>query len=491
MNRLLAIAAAALLLLSHGAAAIDLTEHYQAGDKIRFVSKINDRLIGIQEARCLGLQELEGHSLLFFELQSTIRQQLAGRKVDINLEAEVGYQKDGRPQFYRYEAEALGRSVIREGWVSARGYAGQINRFGVETPFIIHSSAWPLLLDSHFPLQWETTARFFRMPVGDSSMYMAVAPQADTAGFPLIVRRLQDRSYEFEGRQLTARVYDVSPANQLFYVDEQGRLLRAHDRAVGITVERAAPAEELELESEALFDTIYKRLPWYALLLLFAVAWLLVLAQRRAGNLWVLLFLVVGAVLAWPALKLILINIALWYERALAAPGMPRMGSIFVVGGLSLLLGTLRELIKLIPIGLRLLPRWWPDLRTSIAVGAAVGAGFGFLQEALLTSFMPDGSLLHPPELWQRFATIGLNTVTGAMMALFIRLRWFWTYFLIPIALQLLSGWPFVLVERNIMSRGFYYVVTILVSAIALLLYVLFHRRAVRQRPTRSRRRKR
>ena len=74
---------------------------------------------------------------------------------------------------------------------------------------------------------------------------------------------------------------------------------------------------------------------------------------------------------------------------------------------------------------------------------------------------------MQPTELWQRFFTIGLNTLTGAMLGLFLHSRRTLWYYLLPLGLKALNGWLFVFVQRGSMKMELYYFFTGVICLVA------------------------
>ncbi|MCK4856600.1 MAG: hypothetical protein KAT58_01385 [candidate division Zixibacteria bacterium] len=471
MKRLLLIL---LLVAFRGVYPLDLTEEYQPGEVVRFSLEKKDKTAGTQDVTCLGWQVIENESLYVFQMKSTTRLTQAGRGIDIVITSQAGYLADGRPRDYQYQIDVLGRTVKHRGGFTGKDYFGSTTRFGVDQPFLIPTTGWPILFDSNFGLQWEIVARGFTLEVGDSMILAAMIPQLDTL-VNLKVTALPSSKYLYDGKQLPVRVYRIDPVNQLLYIDQQGRLLRAYDTVERNVVRRLSADQVAEISSEPLFDTLFKRLPVYALIFAFGLAWLLVLARRRLMRLDVIALLLLGGILYWPSLKLVT-YVALLFERYLASPFSPQAGSYLILFVLALLIALGEELTKFVLIWLRTIIKSVRDSGQAVALGAAVGAGFGLVQAAYLTNFAPDGSILVTADLFQRFFVIGVNAGTGALIGLLLVARKQPLYFLIPLGIKTILGWLFAFVQKGVAGADFYHLTTAVICVATLVTIYLLYR---------------
>ena len=105
-----------------------------------------------------------------------------------------------------------------------------------------------------------------------------------------------------------------------------------------------------------------------------------------------------------------------------------------------------------------------------MALGAACGAGFGFMQGINLTAFAPDGSILVKSDLFQKLFLIGINTGTGALIAMFLFSRSVFGYYLIPIGIKTLINWMPAFLQKGIIGPGFHAFFTFFLAAGTLVL---------------------
>lgn len=482
---LLPLAAAFALTLEYG-----LGARYQPGYEARFEVVKNGQVNGEQVGRCTGWTVEGADSLLHFEMNSTVRLQQSGQPIDLQIDCQVDYYPDGRPLNYNYNIDALGRKVKHRGAFSSFGYSGNTDRFGVEFPISQSSKRWPLLLDSHFGLQWEIASVAFRMPEGDSALYGAMIPQTDTLVL-INVKSLPREKMLYGGDSVVVRPYRVDPVNQIFYLDSDGRLLKAYDPAQRTLVRRLAAGEESNLPTQPFFSTLYKRLPGYLLILVFALLWYVVLSRREVLRPRAIFMLLLGAVIGWPVLVYLMPELAIQYERLLASPNTPSLGTYLTVAGLAVMFAVVGEGVKLLLIWWRLRLTKKMQFATAVALGAAFGAGFAFVQAAYLTNFMPSGSLMQPADLWQRFFLIGIDALNGGMLALFLfRQRAFW-YFLIPFGIKAIATWLFVFVQQGSIKMPMYYFLLGIICLFTALLFVGLYLKSAQRRPQTARKRRR
>lgn len=477
------------LLTALPARGLDLPEKYQPGDIVRYVVERGNKVLGMQEATCVGWEVVDHESLYVFDMTSRVLLEQAGGSYTLEITSHSAYYRDGRPRSYSYRMSPLDRTIEHEGHFTGRDYYGATTRFGVRQPFSHQTPEWPLLFDTHFGLQWEIAANTVEFPGVDSIRVGAVIPQADRV-VDLDIIREPDARIKFENETVMTRVYSIVPANQHFYVDANGRLLRAVDTSQKTVVRRLAGDETAAFATEPLLDKLVKRVPGYALLLVFALLWMVAIAFKQSLRLQVILLFLIGALLYWPDLKF-LTWLALLYERLLASPVAPRTGSYPLLFGLALLIALGEELAKFVALWLRTRLPGRITPRLAISLGAACGAGFAFVQGAYLTAFAADGSLLMAADVWQRLFVIGVNAASGAMIAALIVGGKSPVYYLIPLGVKTLLGFSFAFVQKGVCSIEVYIFVAALFCAIALVLVYYIYRSLPVSYSTRSRRRHR
>ncbi len=466
-----------LLLFAGSALSQRVTDLYKVADEFDFAVERDGKVIGTQHAICNGWQTNGTDSILVFEMETKTVYARGGKTIDLDVVCEVGYLPTGLPKTYQYSLNLLGAEVKHTGEFTDLSYSGRTIRMGVTQPVMYKTRRHAILFDNNFAMQWEVAVRpVIRLGVGDSVVAETVIPQLNQA-MVFTVHSLPDEIVTYEGKQISTRTFRVDPANQILYLDGDGRLLKAYDPTQKITIRRLATGEKAEIASESWFAVFWKRLPIYGLLAAFAAIWLLSLAYRDVKRPDIAVMIVAGAVLYWLSLQL-LTPLQNAYFQMVLDPKSASSNFYIVVLGSAFLFAFVEELTKFVCVFLRSLLKMGHNLRLGIALGAACGAGFALMQAANLLAFTPSGGAALPADLVQRFFSIGLNTTTGALIGLLIMTRWPWAFYLIPIGLKTLLNWLAYFMQKGAMRPSTYSLLTLVFTAVALTALYLFYRRA-------------
>ncbi|MCP4569700.1 MAG: PrsW family intramembrane metalloprotease [FCB group bacterium] len=183
----------------------------------------------------------------------------------------------------------------------------------------------------------------------------------------------------------------LRPCRQTAYVDKHNRLIQLRDRDREITAELSwidASVNSKKEEKKTTTETISgfrDRIPQYGIYLLAALIWLLFLGRNGFNEKWSYLLFVAGA--------LVYLLIYITHDPLQQAYGRAYLtnpqGSVAWLGIVpSLITGIIHETLKLLPLLIiaRLLK---PRVVMLIALGAFIGAGFGYF-EACQTSLSSD-----------------------------------------------------------------------------------------------------
>lgn len=474
-----------ILALTAGSAhALRVTDMYKAGDEVDFAVEQDNKVIGSQHGVCKGWQVIGSDSLLMFEMTTRTVFARGGKTFDLDVSCEVGYLPDAMPKTYQYTLTLLSTKITHSGEFGDSSYSGRTTRMGVTQPMAFRTQRHPVLFDNNFALQWEICTRGVSVKVGDSLAAETIIPQLNQA-LIFKVHGMPSETIDFGGQQLTTRVLKVSPANQILYFDGTGKLVKAYDPVQKITIRRLPTGTTAEIASESWTSVFFRRLPIYALLLLFAVIWFFALANREFKRLDMAMLFVGGAVLFWLSLQLLTLLQNAYFGFVLD-PRSASTNFALVMLGSALIFALVEELVKFLCVFARQLVKLSHNARLGIALGAAAGAGFALMQAGHLLQFTATGGAAVPSELVQKFFAIGLNTATGAMIGFLIAVRWHWAYYLIPIGLKTLYNWTAFYVQKGQLQTSSYSILTLAITAIVLgALYVMYRR----ERRLRSRQR--
>jgi hypothetical protein len=480
----------ALLLFAGSALSQRVTDFYKASDEFDFAVERAGQVTGTQHVICNGWQTDGSDSVLVFEMETKTVFARGGKTFDLDVACVVEYLPIGLPKNYQYTLNLLGVEVKHTGEFTDSSYSGRTERMGVTQPMMYKTRRHAALFDNNFVMQWEVALRpVLTLPIGDSASAETVVPQLNQL-MKFIVHSMPDETVTYGGRQISARSFRVDPANQIIYLDGDGRLLKAYDPVQQITVRRLAVGEKAEIASESWFSVFRKRLPIYGLLTGFAAIWLLALAYREIKRPDIAVMFVSGAALYWLSLQILTPLQKAYFGMALDPTAVSSSFYVILFGS-AFLFALVEELTKFVCVFLRSLLKMGHNLKLGIALGAACGAGFSLMQAANLLAFTPTGGVAVPPDLVQKFFAIGLNTATGGLIGFLIVARWHWLFYLIPVGLKTLPNWLAYFLQKGIMQASTYSILTFVFTAAAVAILYLIYRRAkaakVSVRPKKSR----
>jgi len=236
-----------------------------------------------------------------------------------------------------------------------------------------------------------------------------------------------------------------------------GRLVKLEDKKQSLEITL------LSMEGEALREgsspdsfflrTLPNRAAGYLIYLFVALALLALLGRSRLvrWDLWVLL--AVGGALFPLALDL-QVPLQRLYMRWMAMTGAQRSLSIFILGiGTVTISGIVQEFFKFLPVFLWLrFTSAGLDHRAALALGAAVGAGFGLLEAILLTGNALALGIISPWAIFERVFAILFHTAITTIVAWGIWKRSSMRYFLLATLLHSLGNYSVVLFHQHLLS---------------------------------------
>jgi RsiW-degrading membrane proteinase PrsW (M82 family) len=471
------------LLAAASANALQVTDFYKAGDEVDFAVQQGGKVVGSQHGVCKGWQVNGVDSLQLFEMTTKTVFERGGKTFDLDVACEVGYLPSAMPKTYQYTLTLLSTKVTHSGEFGDSSYSGRTTRMGVTTPLSFRTQRHPLLFDNNFALQWEICTRGAQVNVGDSVAAEMIIPQLSQAMI-FKVHGMPSEKITIDGREIMSRVLKITPANQILYFDGNGKLLKAYDPVQKITVLRLPQGAKAEIASESLMSVLWKRLPIYGLLAVFAAVWFLALAYRDFKRIDIAVMIVGGGVLFWLSLKLLEFLQTTYFGFVLDPRSTSTSFSMVLLGS-ALLFAVIEELTKFVCVFGRSLMSQSHKVRLGIALGAAAGAGFALMQAGHMMQFTSTGGLVATSDLVQKFFAIGLNTATGAMIGFLIASRWMWAFYLIPVGLKMLFNWLAFFVQKGTMRPASYTVLTFVLTVVLLGALFLMYRREMTERPQR------
>jgi hypothetical protein len=427
--------------------------------------------MGSQIGICKGTEWVAAaqESLFVFDIRTNLIVQQAGQTLDTDIDCKVGYYEPGRPRYYEYELKLMNARVSHFGTFSSSGYAGANVRLGVRQPFNLPLEDWPALFDNNFALQWEIAVNTLEMAPGDSVVARVVVPQLEQL-VPVKVRARPNQVVRFEGENVSVRVLELVELSQVMYISHDGRLLRSEDPRQKIIVQRVEKGSLAEVERASFWDNLQRRAGPYLLLLAFAALWAAVIGWRNELRFDAFAVFVAGAAIYWASIQ-VLDPLQEFYFSIAINPRSPASNTYVTLLGSALLFAVIEQIAILIPIAIAHFLPYKKKLPIYIAIGAACGAGFGLMQSANLTSFMPDGAVASGELLFQKLGLVGISAVSGALFGLFLGVTASIWFYLIPIGMKGIQNWLAAFLQKGSLSQGEYIVVTLLVAAMMLSLY--------------------
>ena len=448
-------------------------ELYRVGDVVEFRIERGGKVIGTQKATFKEITTADD-SLLVFNMETKTVIERGGRSFDTDVNCVIGYRPNGLPRDYQYELTLLNAKVTHEGRFSGTEYMGSTTRLGVTQPFNIKLQRWPLLFDNNFALQWEVAVSSINRNPGDTLVAETMIPQLNKLiQTTIIVQPFETVSYG--GENLRCRVFQLNPLNQTLYVDETGRLLKAVDKTAGMSVVRLAPGESTEIARLSVWTMIKNRLPGYLLLFAMALGWFVAFSwtELKGPKTWIAF--VAAAALYWLSLQLLMPIQNAYFAWAIE-PGGSSGNTYIMLLGSALIFAIIEVAAIAFPIVALHFIKHFDHVKLAVAIGAAAGAGFGFMQAANLTQFATDGSVLIPADMIQKAGLIGVCTVCGALIGLFIAAKLPAQYYLIPIGIKALLNWSAVFVQKGAMSYGPHAFISLLFAAACVIALLVFKR---------------
>ncbi len=469
MKFLSLIAVLSLALSAQGA--IRPSDNYAPGDTVQFSISRQGKAIGSETAVCLGKQWVEAtqETLYVFSMETNSVLEHGGRALDTKFTSKACYLGNGLPRYYEYTLKLMNATVSQYGTFSPQGYSGVTTRFGVREPFNLPLKKWPILFDNSFAMQWELAMYLLNLPPGDSASTNAVIPQLNQM-MPVRIISRPNQVMRFEGENVSVKVLDLVDLNQVLYIAQDGKLLRAVDPKQNIVVQRVKTGTVAQVERPSFWGTIENRAGPYALLLLFSLACAAILGWRHELRFDALALFIVGALLYWGSLKL-LEPLQQAYFSFTINPQSPSSNIYMTLLGSALLFAIVEQIAILIPTLIAFLLPYKKRLAVCIAIGAACGAGFGLMQAINLTGFTASGAAVSGQLLVQKLGLIGISAGCGAFFGLFLGGKAGFWFYLIPVGIKGLQNWLAAFVQKGSLSEGEYIVVTLLVAGLTLFLF--------------------
>jgi RsiW-degrading membrane proteinase PrsW (M82 family) len=379
-----------------------------------------------------------------------------GQPTEMEMEGGLTLTQEGRPLSYELDV-----SVDEEKQGLKATFAGDqvlatVTKGGRESEHRMPFSPDIFVVDNNMIGQWGLMLGLLPLKVGQKMNQKIFIPQA-LSEMDIQVDVTGVEEVAVGGIQEEAFACHIAPLGEICWVTMDGRMVRLEDPKQSLvvtllSVQGEAPPEPSSQDSFFL-RTLPHRAAGYLIYLIAALASLALLGRKRLArwDLWVLL--AAGGGLFPLALNL-QVPLQRLYMRWMVVSGVQRGLSIFVLGiGTVVLSGIIQEFFKFLPVFLRLrFTATTVDHRTALALGAAVGAGFGLLEAILITGNALALGIISPWAIFERAFAILFHTAITSIMAWGICKRSSLQYFLLVAFLHSLGNYSVVLFHQHLLS---------------------------------------
>ncbi|MEZ5359053.1 MAG: YhfC family glutamic-type intramembrane protease [Candidatus Zixiibacteriota bacterium] len=260
-------------------------------------------------------------------------------------------------------------------------------------------------------------------------------------------------------RDSALQVNMLQPTQQTIYIDQMHDLVKIENPSRHLRIEyqrdpfknRPNPIEQAAQGST--IDSFIRRLPFYGLLLVITIGWLLFLGRDCYKDTWSYILFIIGGCL-YPIVYITQVPLQQSYAINYLTPILQSGGSIVLPATIPALIGgIIHETLKLLPLLFAALVLR-PKALLLISLGAFVGAGFGFIEGCYISGPLFQARMLTNTIIAERIFAICLHIVTGAMIGYgFARRKW-WMYWLIAIGFHSLANYLIVFVATKTITTS-------------------------------------
>ncbi len=427
---------------------------WETGEERTYRFSIGSAPIGTHTAKLAGVEAVQGvGNIYLFDMDVNLDMSALGQSFKADLACSLYCDITGAPMRYISEYVMNGkRSTLRADIVNNM-FMGRGSGPGLDTTFSFNIPPGTRLADNNFIAQWEIAFYNVNMTVGSEQTIDILVPQL-IRRIPMKVKITGREKIQFGGQAVECTVASIDVIKNLFYIADDGKLLRVVDTRQNLVIDLLAEGEKSEDTGikSSFWSTFYRRVMIWAFYA--AIAFLCVLLFSR-GNLsradyW-LLFVMSGITFA----LVVYVQAPIQQKfsgavfRSLGSAGSGTYFAAFVIAAIS---GFFQEGFKTLLIWFR-----WnqkddrPNLRSMVALGAMVGAGFGLVEACWLTGgLFASGALgLVSLAVWERLITIMFHTSMGVLIAYGVGRREPWQFLTIAAVLHTLGNFSIIFVRHG------------------------------------------
>ncbi|MFH1894230.1 MAG: hypothetical protein ABIK83_16290 [Candidatus Zixiibacteriota bacterium] len=428
--------------------AADVKSHWPEGQERTYQYKMGTAIIGTQTAKLVGTVTLPGHGrTYYFDMKVNLDMSSVGQSFKMDMACSLFCSLRGLPKHYYGEYHINREEVRVTGDIIDDRFVAHSVGGGVDTLVSFDMPPGTFLVDNNFVAQWQLMFANLELTPGDTHSIDILIPQA-LRRLPMKLVVLGNETIEVNKREVECTVSQIDFVNSRFYTDSSGKLMRVVDSRQSLIIDLLPEGTTAEDAAGGTFwSTFHRRLLICGLFAVW-VSMLLVLLGRRGiknRDYW-LLFAVSGA--AFALVVVVQAPIQHKLSRAIFS-GIGSKGSALYLAAfvIALVSGIFQETLKAGLIWLR----WYladdkPNLKLMIGLGAAAGAGFGFVESCWLTgsAFATGVMGFVSLPVWERIITTIFHVSTGVLLGYGIGRRQIWQYWLLAASLHTFGNFSIV-----------------------------------------------
>jgi len=437
----------------------DFRLRWSRGETREYRLKMGSAEIGREFATYIGTQNFpEVGTVYEFSIASHLDLSPVGQDTELQYTSKIAYMPGGVP--VQYEAIYVEQGDTSRIRLSIRGNEVKGAYYSEYGDSSVYISVVPgtFICDRNFTAHWDIVFGVVDPPPGDTIKMNVLIPRI-TRRHQLPAISVGTESIVYAGETVECAVKSVPMVNQRFYIGPDGNLLKVVDPRRSLIIDLIPPGEETLQPERGFFSTIHRRLliwfcylVWVVMVLFFFIRY-----EIRRPLIWII-FAVAGALFGF----VFLVQAPIQQKSAQAifrALGSTGSGAYIVALISSLISGLIQESLKLAPMWLfwYLLTRK-PRLEDSTILGAAAGAGFGFVEACWITggAFALGALSLLSMTVLDRMTAIVFHTMTGLILGYGLGRRKILPYWLIAVVVHMIAKFMLVFLSTGAIDIYFY-----------------------------------
>lgn len=476
--RILLLLIVALTLSADGAT--DIRTHWQEGETRTYHFRMGIRSLGTHTATFVEAKEAPGIGVIcLFEMDVNLDMTSVGHDFKTERACSLFYTATGLPLRYVANYKTGSRTSSIEAVIQQGVFRGSADGIGLDSTFEIIIPPRTYLCDNNFIAQWQMVFADIDLHPGDTHTVDILIPE-DIRRVPLSLIVIGTELVAVGKESVLCNVVIAERINYRFYVGPDRKLQRVIEPRQGLVID-LMPSGESDTETSAQAGTFWRTFPRHTLIWTVYAVWGLIFLAFLGKDgisrldLWAVLA-VAGAAfgLVFAVQAPVQREIAKTVFTAIGSKGAGIYIGAFIT---ALVSGAFQEALKMAPVWLnwyRLEPK--PNLRLMMALGAAAGAGFGFVEAGWLTggAFATGHVGFVSPVIWERLIMIIFHVGAGALLGYGVGRRQLWQYWLLAAGLHTFASFLVVF-----LMQGFVDVIIFLGFLTIFYLAVLFIAKSV------------